>query len=123
MNLVSTGLPRTPDSIGDARRLVEAHTTSLGPQRREDAALLVTELVTNALVHGKGAIGLRIDIVSRGLRVEVSDEGEVALPPVPTLGGYGGWGLRLVEQLADDWGVLEGSTKVWFRLDQPRETG
>jgi anti-sigma regulatory factor (Ser/Thr protein kinase) len=92
----------------------------LGSQRREDAALLVSELVTNALVHGIGTITLRIDVEPAALRVEVSDEGNVALAPSPTPGAHGGWGLRIVDQLADEWGVLAGSTKVWFRLGEPR---
>ena len=50
------------------------------------------------------------------LRIEVSDEGDVCLAPSPTPGEHGGWGLRLVEPLADEWGVLEGSTKVWFPI-------
>jgi hypothetical protein len=45
--------------------------------------------------------------------------GNVALAPSPQPGAHGGWGLRIVEQLADDWGVLEGSTRVWFQLARP----
>ena len=83
---------------------------------------MVSELVTNALVHGIGTITLRIDIeLPAALRVEVADEGNVALAPSPTPGAHGGWGLRIVDQLADDFGgVLEGSTRVWFRLGGPR---
>ena len=77
---------------------------------------MVSELVSNALVHGTGTISLRIDIEPDAVRIEVSDEGEVAVAPSPTPGAHGGWGLRIVEQLADDWGVLDGSTKVWFRI-------
>ena len=119
MMAVNTILPRSPDSIGDARRLVDAHTSSFGPQQQADAALMVSELVTNALVHGTGTIGLRIDLEPDALRVEVSDQGEILLPPSPTPGAHGGWGLRIIEELADDWGVKDGSTKVWFRLDRP----
>jgi anti-sigma regulatory factor (Ser/Thr protein kinase) len=119
LNALSTSLPRSPDSIRTARRLVHEHTTTLGSQRREDAALMVSELVTNALVHGIGTITLRIDVEPAALRVEVSDEGNVALAPSPTPGAHGGWGLRILDQLADDWGVREGSTKVWFRLGEP----
>jgi anti-sigma regulatory factor (Ser/Thr protein kinase) len=119
MNTLSTNLPRSPDSISAARRLVNGHTTALGVQQREDAALMVSELVTNAVVHGVGAISLRIDVEADAVRIEVADEGNVALAPSPEAGAHGGWGLRIVEQLADDWGVLEGSTKVWFRLRQP----
>ena len=119
MNTLSTNLPRSPDSISVARRLVNGYTTALGVQQREDAALMVSELVTNAVVHGVGAISLRIDLEADAVRIEVADEGNVALAPSPEAGAHGGWGLRIVEQLADDWGVLEGSTKVWFRLRKP----
>jgi anti-sigma regulatory factor (Ser/Thr protein kinase) len=119
LNALKTSLPRSPDSIRTARRLVHEHTTTLSPQRREDAALMVSELVTNALVHGIGTITLRIDVEPAALRVEVSDEGNVAFAPSPTPGAHGGWGLRILDQLADDWGVREGSTKVWFRLSEP----
>ena len=120
MTRIVRELPRSPTSAGVARRLVSAHTDTLDPQQREDAALLVSELVTNALLHGIGAIRLRIDVETTGVRVEVSDQGHVALAPSPTPGAHGGWGLRIVEELADDWGVLEGSTRVWFRLTRPK---
>jgi anti-sigma regulatory factor (Ser/Thr protein kinase) len=116
MNAFGLDLPRSPDSVGTARRRVDSHTIGLRPQQREDAALMVSELVTNALVHGTGAISLRIDVEPDVVRIEVSDEGEFAVAPSPTPGAHGGWGLRIVEQLADEWGVQEGSTKVWFQL-------
>ena len=118
MNALNTHLPRSPNSVGAARRLVRAHSSSLDAKQRDDAALMVSELVTNAVQHGVGAISLRIDIEPAGLRIEVSDEGEVALSPSPSPGAHGGWGLRLVEELADEWGVRAGSTRVWFRLHQ-----
>lgn len=49
----------------------------------------------------------------------MSDQGNVALAPSPTPAAHGGWGLRIVDELADSWGVLDGSTKVWFRLGVP----
>jgi anti-sigma regulatory factor (Ser/Thr protein kinase) len=119
MNTLSTDLPRSPDSVGAARRLVNGHTPSLDSQQREDAALMVSELVTNAVVHGVGAIWLRIDAEGEMVRIEVADDGNVAVAPSPEPGAHGGWGLRIVERLADDWGVLDGSTRVWFRLGRP----
>ena len=116
MSALSTTLPRSPDSVGVARRLVRAHAGMLDAQRREDAVLMVSELVTNALTHGVGTISLQIDAAPDTLRVEVSDEGNVKLAPSPTPGAHGGWGLRIVDRFADDWGVREGSTKVWFRI-------
>ena len=80
---------------------------------------MVSELATNAVQHGVGAISLRIDVNADVVRVEVADEGNVAVAPSPQPGAHGGWGLRIVEQLADDWGVLEGRTRVWFQLARP----
>jgi anti-sigma regulatory factor (Ser/Thr protein kinase) len=119
MNTLSHDLPRTPGSISLARQLVHLHTPKLSSDHREDAVLMVSELLTNALVHGIGAISLRIDAEGDTVRVEVSDEGAVRVAPSPTPGAHGGWGLRIVDQLADDWGVLKGSTRVWFRLSEP----
>lgn len=119
MSTLSTDLPCSADSIGAARQLVNGHTSSLASQQREDAALMVSELVTNAVVHGVGAIWLRIDLEADAVRIEVADEGNVRVTPTPEPGAHGGWGLRIVEQLADDWGVLDGSTRVWFRLRRP----
>jgi anti-sigma regulatory factor (Ser/Thr protein kinase) len=121
MNTLSTNLPRSPDSVSIARQLVNDHTTMLGFQQRQDAALMVSELVTNAVQHGLGAITLRIEVEPDAVRVEVADDGNAAVAPSPAPGAHGGWGLRIVDQLADDWGVLNGSTKVWFRLGQPRQ--
>ena len=119
MTVVDVTLPRSAESIAIARGLVNEHTSTCTFQQRHDAALMVSELVTNAFLHGIGTISLRIDVEADGLRIEVSDEGNVAVAPVPTPGAHGGWGLRIVDQLADDWGVLAGSTKVWFRIGQP----
>jgi two-component sensor histidine kinase len=118
MSRIATEVPRSPDSVRIARRLVQAHTSALDPQQRDDAILMVSELVTNALRHGTGSIWLRIDPGPDGLRVDVSDGGDVRVTPSPTPGAHGGWGLRIVDTLADQWGVLEGSTRVWFRIDR-----
>ena len=97
MNALDTTLPRSTDSAGTARRLVNEHTSTLAARQRHAAALMVSELVTNAVVHGTGTISLRIDLEGDALRIEVSDEGNVALAPSPTPGAHGGWGLRIVD--------------------------
>jgi anti-sigma regulatory factor (Ser/Thr protein kinase) len=50
---------------------------------------MVSELVTNALLHGIGAISLRINVETDALRVEVADDGTVTLAPTPTRGAHG----------------------------------
>ena len=119
MSVSTVDLPRSPDSARSARAFLAANTTHLAPTQLADATLMVSELVTNAVRHGTGAIWLRVDQREDTLRVTVSDEGNVAISPSPTPGAHGGWGLRIVQELADDWGVLAGSTRVWFQLDQP----
>lgn len=119
MNTFGTQLARSPDSVRVARHLVNSRTVSFGFQQRHDVALIVSELVANAVQHGVGAISLRADVEGDAVWIEVADEGNVALAPSPEPGAHGGWGLRIVEQLADDWGVLDGSTRVWFRLGRP----
>ena len=119
MTALDMTLPRSADAIGIARRLVNEHTSRLTSRRQRDAELMVSELVTNAFLHGVGTISLRIDVEADVLRIEVADEGDVALAPSPTPGAHGGWGLLIVDQLADGWGVLDGSTKVWFTIGPP----
>lgn len=124
MSALQTVLPRSPEAPARARAWVAEHVATLNAQQRQDAALLVSELVTNAVKHGTGTISFRIDVDAAGIRVEVADEGDVTVAPTPTPGAHGGWGLRLVDTIADEWGVLEGSTRVWFRLrHQPAGTG
>ena len=83
-----------------------------------DALLVVSELVTNALVHGRGAPVLRLSGTPDRLRVEVADDS----PVLPTVrihpGAVGGWGLRLIQRLGAAWGVSHhGRGKVvWCEL-------
>jgi hypothetical protein len=48
--------------------------------------------------------------------VEVADEGHGAVAITAAPGVSGGWGLRVVDDLADAWGSHEGSTRAWFRV-------
>ena len=88
---------------------------------REDACLLVSELVTNSVRHAGQPLGapVRITAIARAalLRVAVEDKGDghVRLrPPDPDEGGFG---LNLVDRLAARWGSThEHSTEVWFEL-------
>lgn len=113
-------LARRPEAAGRARqwvdRLLQARAVSA--RVRESACLIASELVTNALRHGQGKIELRLTMLSRFVRVEVVDEGTDQAPAVRHAepGESGGWGLRIVDQLAVQWGVFEGTTHVWADL-------
>jgi PAS domain S-box-containing protein len=113
-------LPPQPASVAEARRLVRR---LLERCEREDltepAVLLVSEIVTNALLHAGTDIELRARVDDRGVRIEVGD-GSSHLPSrrsyAPTSGT--GRGLLMIESMVDDWGVTRhahGKT-VWFEL-------
>jgi PAS domain S-box-containing protein len=109
-----------PASVPEARRLVRDLLRSVGRDDLEDvAALLVSEIVTNALLHAGTPINVAARLEDRRLRVEVRD-GSVHLPVPRRYASTAGTGrgLLMVEQLVDDWGVLrhaDGKT-VWFVL-------
>jgi anti-sigma regulatory factor (Ser/Thr protein kinase) len=103
-------------------RLRVRHTDLVAPDRIADAELLVSELVTNAVKYGpeEGAIRLIVESDDRRTRFTVHDAGLGPLPEMraeddPAPGGHG---LRLVDALADRWGVERGSTRVWFEFDR-----
>jgi PAS domain S-box-containing protein len=109
-----------PASVPEARRLVRDLLRSVGRDDLEDAAaLLVSEIVTNALLHAGTPINVAAKLEDRQLRVEVRD-GSVHLPVPRRYASTAGTGrgLLMVEQMVDDWGVLrhaDGKT-VWFVL-------
>src|SRR6185312_15444734 len=112
-------LERTTDAPREARDRVR-QLPQLGADHVEDAVLLVSELVTNAVKYGPEheAIRLIISTDDRATRFTVHDSGLGPLPEMRAKGdpAPGGHGLRLVDSLADRWGVERGSTRVWFEL-------
>ncbi|HET9737012.1 MAG TPA: ATP-binding protein [Solirubrobacteraceae bacterium] len=116
-------LERTTDAPRRARARVRALEAQLGRERTEDATLLISELVTNAVKYGPDEGEIRMIITRDAVRVRftVHDPGAGPLPEMrpsdspPHEGG--GHGLRLVDKVADRWGVERGSTRVWFEID------
>lgn len=110
-------LPRHPAAAAQARRFVGAllRKEGLPEEAMENAALVSSELVTNAYRHGEGEIELRVARLEDRLRIEVIDAGRDQAPAVreQVPDEAGGWGLRIVDQLALQWGVFEGTTHVW----------
>lgn len=115
-------LPKNMDAPALARDAIRGLGTDLSPKLVEDATLLVSELVTNGVKYGgDGALRLEIEAEQERLRAEIVDQGSGFAPQTRAdrhmvVSDEGGWGLHLVETLADDWGVHEGSTHVWFEL-------
>jgi anti-sigma regulatory factor (Ser/Thr protein kinase) len=113
-------IPRDPSAPATARRMVDGLDGVIGDTTAEQARLLLSEVVTNAVRHGEGeAIRVLIDAERGGdLRCEVVDEGHGFVPRArdkPST-AEGGWGLHLVETLSRRWGVRARSTHVWFEL-------
>ena len=90
-----------------------------GKDMREDAVLVVSELVTNGLRYGSGEVVVRASLTEGGLSISVTDSGD-ELPNKLPLGGerIGGLGLHIVERLATRWGVsaFPGGKTVWAVL-------
>src|SRR3954452_1406410 len=87
-----------------------------------DVKLLVSELITNSVKYGgKGEVVLNVEAPdAQQVRVEVVDQGVGFVPVARNRPAteVGGWGLHLVQTLANRWGVHEGSTHVWFEIDR-----
>jgi anti-sigma regulatory factor (Ser/Thr protein kinase) len=115
-------LSRSPDSVGRARAAVRKALLELDTDVAELSALLVDELVANAIVHGAGAVSLELEVRHERVRVAVTDEGET-LPVlrIPSPTAEGGRGLSIVNAVAAQWGVdpkAQGKS-VWFELAVP----
>jgi anti-sigma regulatory factor (Ser/Thr protein kinase) len=115
---VTTTLPEVAQGVVLARRLTRETLASWGfGSDVDDTVLLVSELVENALRHGRGAPVLRLRRLATGVRVEVFDESPV-LPQARESGPSGGWGMLLVARLSTRWGAEErdGGKVVWCEL-------
>lgn len=115
-------LPPTPESATVARWLVtDLLREAVDADARDTAALLTTELVSNAIRHTREDLVLTVRLVGARLRVGVADSSH-RRPQLVQVGGRdtSGRGLHLVDALADRWGVEPdgrglGKT-VWFEL-------
>lgn len=113
-----------PSVVAEARRAVGQFEPGLSAPVLESARLLVSELVTNSILHGisggEGWIDVVIEQRARCLRIEVLDSASTGTRPVlrpvdPS--STSGWGLQLVDRLAADWGIEIGiGTCVWCEI-------
>jgi anti-sigma regulatory factor (Ser/Thr protein kinase) len=121
--VIKVHLPPEPASATCARQVTREHLSASCPQDSIDvAALLVTELVTNAVLHARTAIVLVVDVGPGQVFLRVRD-GSDAIPAPRRYGveAATGRGLALVEQLATAWGVIQNDKgkEVWCQIDFP----
>lgn len=113
-------LPGEPASVGQARRLAAEALRAWGRDELVDeASLLISEVVTNAVLHAGTDIEVRIRPRGAGVHIEVAD----GSPVLPALRHYHGdaitgRGLRILETTASQWGTLatDSGKVVWFDL-------
>jgi anti-sigma regulatory factor (Ser/Thr protein kinase) len=116
-------VPNRPDSVQAARafliRLLDGW--GITDEVIDDAALLTSELLSNAVEHGSGEIELRIEVSDGLLHVGVRDEAD-GVPEVNQAdsGSDGGRGMWIVQSVAHDWGSApsdeDTGKTVWFEL-------
>jgi len=122
-------LPTGATAPSSARAFVGGLRDRLAEDVVEDLVLVVSEVVTNCVRHaGLGPdddISLRVRASATNVRLEVVDPGRGFDPP--RVGSHdpsipGGWGLYIVDQLADRWGVVRGpGTRLWLEIDTRRD--
>jgi anti-sigma regulatory factor (Ser/Thr protein kinase) len=115
-------LDRTTDAPREARGRVRELSHLIGPDRVDDATLLVSELMTNAVKYGPEDEAIKLIIRTDGARTRFTVH-DLGLGPLPEMRDLddpapGGHGLRLVDAVADRWGVERGSTRVWFEIER-----
>ena len=117
-------VPR-PGAAAEARRALEGLNDLLPPEKLEDVRLLVSELVTNSVIHAglspEEAITVTVTVrgvLARGEVRELGPGSEAPHQPAPKPELVGGWVLYRVDRVADGWCVAHtGSKSVWFEID------
>ena len=117
-------LPAALTSVRSARAFVLAQCVDAGSREQscDDALLLTSELVTNAILHGRSEVCVEVQVDGPVLRVSVIDENSRhPMPVVEDPDALDGRGLALVAALAARWGVQDRplGKAVWFELARP----
>lgn len=119
---VAVTLPASAGSSARARRVVgdAASAWGLSADVADDAALVVTELVSNAVDHATGPVGLTVTRTTSGMRIDVSDRSSSLPQPRPVqVDSARGRGLIIVAALSRSWGAEPTSDGkvVWAELE------
>ena len=129
-NQIEVEFEAGPTAAASARNALMALEGRVEHDLLGDLRLLVSELVTNSVRHSgvrpTDRVHMVVRVTASTVRVEVADSGS-GFEPKPRDADRtrpGGWGLYLVDELADRWGVGRNHlTRVWFEMDHPRAGG
>ncbi len=123
-------LPCVPSSVAVARGRIaaELHEAGIFAAAVGDAVLVLSELLSNAVLHARPLVGAEVRVAwllsPPTLEVIVRDGGSATRPRAgrPSLSAIGGRGLAIVEHLSSSWGIRadELGTEVWAVLPAPR---
>jgi anti-sigma regulatory factor (Ser/Thr protein kinase) len=122
---VALRLAPEPEMVTTARHALDRLAHLLPSKKLEDVRLVVSELVTNSILHAglssDDKISLRVTVSDGAVRGSVSDTGpgfNVSSEIGPRPDRSGGWGLPIVETISDRWGVKRNKRMcVWFEID------
>lgn len=116
----SVSLPNDRGAPGRARAFVVEEICRFHAVRLDDVALITSEVVTNAVVHGRPPLQLTVECASDYAEIRVYDAGE-GMPTAKYASPFdtSGRGVAIVELLSDEWGVTpdpRGGKTTWFRV-------
>jgi|SRR5215207_1733273 len=122
---IAVRLAPEPEVVTTARHALDRLTHLLPSEKLEDVRLVVSELVTNSILHAglspDDQISLTVAVSAGSVRGRVCDPGrgfELPSEPSPRSDLSGGWGLPIVEMISDRWGVERNRHAcVWFEID------
>ena len=120
----SQSFPKTAAASAQAREMLAQMNGELPEPMLDDARLLASELVANAVEHAAedGEVEVRMELSDERLRVEVHDSGAGFdwVPRRQDAGTERGLGLHFTDQVASRWSIERGERNcVWFELDRP----
>ncbi len=111
-----------PSSVGTARNVAREFVAPwVSDTLRADAALLVSEVVTNAVLHAGSRVRMELTQIEQVLRVEIFDASfDMPVLTAPDSATSSGRGMHLVDALSTRWGTwprADGKA-VWFELEE-----
>jgi anti-sigma regulatory factor (Ser/Thr protein kinase) len=122
--IVRRAFGASEEAVAEARRFASEAVFDLPVEIQDAVLVMVSELSTNALVHASTGFEVTVERSVAGVMVSITDRGD-GTPAVRSPGSHEphGRGLRIVQALSDEWGVIsspETGKTVWFRVSLER---